>query len=79
MSYQSESSKLTAAEEEHLLEAMIVKIRNLDLLIHQNLYSIQYKKLHILDLLEYNHVICMNGNALLFCPMDYLFNLSEPL
>jgi hypothetical protein len=77
MAHTSSATALTG-EEEDLLRQMNVKIHYLDLPAKQNFYSIQYEKFHILDLVEYSRVIFMDGDVMPYCPMDYLFELSDP-
>jgi hypothetical protein len=64
--------------EELWLTSMNVKIQYLDRVHQQSFYTIQYEKFNILDLTQYSRVIFMDGDVMPYCPMDYIFELSEP-
>lgn len=67
--------------EEGWLHAMNVTIKYLDWPAHgiQNFYTVQLEKFHILEFTEYSRVIFMDGDVLPLCPLDYMFEMSEPL
>jgi hypothetical protein len=68
-------------KEEGWLQAMNVKIKYLDYPSHgvQNYYTVQLEKFHILELTEYSRVLYLDGDILPACPLDYIFEMSEPL
>jgi hypothetical protein len=78
MDHTSNSTKLLPIEEYWLKELNVI-IKYLDPPEHglQNFYTAQFEKFHILEWTEYSRVIFMDGDVMPFCPMDYLFELSE--
>ena len=78
MSKNSTNHRLTFREEE-ILTAMNVRIYYLsDIPERQSFYTMQFDKFRILEMTEYSRVLYMDGDVMPFCPMDYLFELSDP-
>ncbi|KAL3913327.1 MAG: hypothetical protein SGILL_006538 [Bacillariaceae sp.] len=78
MSKNSTNHRLTFREEE-ILSEMNVRIYYLsDIPERQSFYTMQFDKFRILEMTEYSRVLYMDGDAMPFCPMDYLFELSDP-
>lgn len=77
MSIHSLSDRLTPREE-RWLAAMDVKVHYVATPPVQNFYTIQFEKFQILALTQYTRVIYLDGDVMPHCPMDYLFELSDP-
>jgi hypothetical protein len=77
----SPSESRLSPQEEGWLQAMNVTIKYLDFPSHgvQNFYTVQLEKFHILEFTDYSRVIFMDGDVLPVCPLDYMFEMSEPL
>jgi hypothetical protein len=77
----SPSESRLSPQEEGWLHALNVTIKYLDFPSHgiQNFYTVQLEKFHILELTEYSRVIFMDGDVMPVCPLDYYFEMSEPV
>jgi hypothetical protein len=77
MSKNSTNHRLMPKEEE-ILTDMNVRIYYMsDIPDGQSFYTMQFEKFRILEMTQYRRVLYMDGDVMPFCPMDYLFELSD--